>query len=218
MELDELRTSWQRLDLRVQELTSINRSLVIDNAVRKARWRLAPLVAGAVANVVLGFVFAVASAIFWGTHLNSRPAVVAGIGLQSMGILFIVIGVGRLELARRIDFTRPVLEIQQCLASLQRWEAWSFHAAWVGCCLLMMAIMIAVALATMGGNSWEHASAYFVGNLLAWSAFAFGPLLLYIGSRRRKGRIAARMDAFLTSHSIARARATIDEIEAFAAE
>ncbi len=29
-------------------------------------------------------------------------------------------------------YARPVLEIQRSLASLQRWEARSFHAVWVG--------------------------------------------------------------------------------------
>jgi hypothetical protein len=216
MELDELKASWQRLDQRVQVLTAINRRLVIDTVVRKARWRLAPVVLGAAANVILGAIFAVASAAFWTRHLDSPPAMIAGMALHAMSILFIVIGVGRLELARRIEFTRPVLEIQRSLAALQKWEAWSFHAAWVGCSLLAMAVVIAFAVATLGPRLWQHVPGYLLVNLLVWTAFGLAPMLLHIWARRRNGKLAARIDAFLTSHSIARARAMIDEIDEFA--
>ena len=216
MELDDLKASWQKLERRVEELTAINRRLVIDTAIRKARWRLAPVVAGAVANIVLGAFFAVVSASFWSSHLDAPPALIGGIALHAMSILFIVIGVGRLELARRIDFTRPVLEIQRSLASLQKWEAWSFHAAWVGCCLLFLAVVIAIAITTMGMRFWERAPGYLLANMLVWLAIGLAPPLLHAWSRRHHGKLAARMDAFLTSHSIARARAVIDEIDDFA--
>jgi hypothetical protein len=220
MELDELKASWQRLDHRVQELTAINRRLMMDNTVRKARWRLAPWIAGAVANVGFGLFFAVASANFWSSHLDSPAALIGGIATHVLSILFIVIGVGRLALARQVDFTRPVLEIQRSLASMQKWEAWSFHAAWLGICLLMVAFMFAFAVGLAGLGfwhwDWERIPGYFFFNLLLWLVAAVGPLLLYFWSRRRNGRFAARMDAFLTSHSIARARATLDELDEFA--
>jgi hypothetical protein len=216
MELDELKASWQRLDQRVQELTLINRRLVTDAVIRKARWRLAPLVAGAVANVVIGAVVAVASGSFWGAHLDSIPILISGITLHALGIVFIVIGIGRLALARQVDFTRPVVEIQRSLASLQKWEAWSFHAAWVAVCALPLAIATSVVMAAMGASFRVHASGYLLINGLVWLAIAVAPPLLYVISRRRGWKLAARMDAFLTSHSIARARAMIDEIDEFA--
>jgi hypothetical protein len=216
MELDELKASWQKLDRRVEELTAINRKLLTEAMSRKARWRLAPVILGAAANVVIGAFFAVAAARFWSSHLHAPPALIGGIALHALSILLVVIGVGRLELARRISFARPVLEIQRSLAALQKWEAWSFHAMWVGCWLMTMAILIAFAIATTGIRFWEHLSGYLLINMAVWTALGPAPLLLHVWSRRRNGKLAARMDAFLTSHSIARARAAIDEIDEFA--
>jgi len=216
MELDELTASWQRLDHRVQELTAINRRLMMDNTVRKARWRLAPWIVGALANIAIGIFFAIASCSFWASHLDSTPALVSGIAVQVVSILFIVIGAGRLALVRQIDFTRPVLDIQRTLASMQRWEAWSFHAVWVGICLVVPAIMIAIAMVAKGMGAWDRVPVYFVVNLVVWIAVAVVPVLLYAWSRRRQGRFAAWFDALFTSHSIARARAMFDEIEDFA--
>ena len=82
--------------------------------------------------------------------------------------------------------------------------------------MLPLAIAISITMAAMGANFWQRASGYLLANLVVWLALAAAPLLLYVISRRRGGRLAARMDAFLTSHSIARARATIDEIDEFA--
>jgi hypothetical protein len=215
MELDELKASWQRLDHRVQELTAINRQLVIDNAVRKARWRLAPWILGALANIAIGIFFAIASGSFWGSHLDSPPALVAGIAVHVVSILFIVIGAGRLALVRQIDFTRPVLDIQRTLASMQRWEAWSFHAVWIGICLVVPAIMVAIAMLAMDHGAWERVPLYFVLNFVIWVAVAVVPVLVYAWSRRRQGRFATWLDALLASHSIARARATFNEIDDF---
>lgn len=215
MELDELKASWQRLDQRVQTLTLINRRLVLDTAARKARWRLAPLVLGAAAGALVGAVFAVLSLAFISDHPDS-PAAFAGIFLLVMSLAFGAMHAGRLLLVRRIDFTRPVVEIQRALASLQRWEAWSFHAVWVACCLLPLGVLNGAAIAMHGATLWERAPVYLVVNILVWVAAGVGPLLLYVASRRRRGKIAARMDAFLASHSIAGARAAIDEVDEFA--
>ena len=215
MELDELKASWQRLDHRVQELTAINRRLLMDNTVRKMRWRLAPWIVGALANIAIGLFFAIASGSFWGSHLDSPPALVAGIAVHVVSILFIVIGAGRLALVRQIDFTRPVLDIQRTLASMQRWEAWSFHAVWIGICLVVPAIMIAIAMVAKGLGAWDRVPLYFVVNFAIWVAVAVVPVLVYVWSRRRQGRFAAWFDALVASHSIGRARATIDEIEDF---
>lgn len=215
MELDELKASWKRLDERVQELTLINRRLLVDATARKARWRLAPVLAGSVANVIIGAITAIAAGSFWSAHLDSPPVLVSGITLHALGIVFIVIGAGRLALARRVKFTQPVVEIQRSLASLQKWEAWSFHAAWIVCCVLPLAIAISFVMATAGADFRERASGYLLTNLAVWLLVAFTPLLLYVWSHRRGGKFAARMDAFLTSHSIARAREMIDEIDDF---
>jgi hypothetical protein len=216
MELDELKASWRRLDQRVQELTLINRSLVMDTAVRKARWQLAPLVMGAAVSAVVGAAFAVLSAVYVGDHLDSLPALLAGGFLFVMSLCFAAIHAGRLILARRVDFSRPVLEIQRSLAALQRWEGWSFLAMWVTCCLLPLAVLNGAVIAMHGAAIWKHAPVYLVVNTLVWLAFGIGPLLLYRGSRRRRGILAARMDTFMSSQSISSARAALAEIDEFA--
>jgi hypothetical protein len=53
-------------------------------------------------------------------------------------------------------------------------------------------------------------------NAIVWIADGVVPLLAYLVSRRRRGKFAARVEAFLTSHSIAQARARLAEVDEFA--
>ena len=217
MELDDLKASWQRLDQRVQDLTAINRRLMLDAAIRKARWRLAPLLAGAAANVVIGAFFALAAASFIATHRDALFALIPALGMLLVSLFYLVIGVIRLRLARRIDFTQPVLEIQRSLAAMQKWEAWSFLAMWQGSSLLPMAMLVGLVLATHGTGAWDRIfPGVVIFNVILWVVMALAPFVAYLVSRRRNGRFAAWMEKYLTSHSIAQARATIAEIEEFA--
>ena len=216
MELDELKSSWRRLDQRVHELTLINRSLSIDNAVGKARSRLAPLMIGAAAGALIGAAFAIVSAIYVGDHWDSPAALFAGSFLCLMSLAYASVHAVRLHLAQRIDFALPVIEIQRSLASLQRWEAWSFHAMWMACCLLPLGVLNGVAIALQGAALWSRAPAWLVANILVCLAFGAGPLVVYLVSRRRQGKLAARMETFLSSRTIVDARAAIAEIDEFA--
>ncbi len=117
MELDELKASWQRLDRRIDELTAINHRLLAETISRKARWRLAPVLVGAVLNMVIGIFFAVVWGSFWSAHLATPVVAGAGIVLHLASIGLIVIGAVRLVLVLRIDYTQPVLTIQRALAT-----------------------------------------------------------------------------------------------------
>jgi hypothetical protein len=82
--------------------------------------------------------------------------------------------------------------------------------------VLPLGVLNGAVIAMKGAVLWERAPGWLLGNILVWLVFGFGPLLLYLGSRRRDGKLAARMDKFLSSHSIASARAAIAEIDEFA--
>jgi len=215
MELDELKASWQGLDRRVDELTAINRRLLTETISRKARWRLAPVLIGAVLNMIIGAWFALVWGKFWSAHLATPAVAVAGIALHLASIGLIVIGVVRLVLVLRIDYTRPVLTIQRSLATLQEFEARSFHAVWFACWVLIPAALVAIVMGFAGVDLWERASGYLLANFVVCLAGGLAPPLLHYWARRRRGKLASWMDAFLLSHSIARAKAAISEIDEF---
>ena len=216
MELDDLKISWQRLDQRVDSLTRMHRAMLAETLTRKARWRLLPVLIGSVLNIVAGVVFAVACGFFWSSHLDKPVVAAAGITLHLASIGLIVIGVVRVALVLRVNYSQPVLEIQKSLAALQAWEARSFHAAWLGSWIVIAAALMAVVVGLTGVDVWKAAPAWIIGNLAVCLVGGFAPLLLHRWARRRGGRLAAWFDAFLMNQSVARAKSAIDEIDEFA--
>ena len=174
------------------------------------------MLVGAVLNMIIGALFALVWGKFWSAHLATPAVAVAGIALHLASIGLIVIGVVRLVLVLRINYTQPVLTIQRSLATLQEFEARSFHAVWFACWVLVPAALVAIVMGFAGVDLWERASGFILANFVVCLAGGLAPPLLHYWARRRPGRLAAWMDAFLLSHSIARAKAAIAEIDEFA--
>lgn len=216
MELDELKASWQSLDRRLDRLASINLALVTDNQTRKARWRLLPVLIGAMLNVVLGGWLVSVFARFWVAHLDTPSAVVAGVALHLFFLGGVIMGVVQLLLVTRINFARPVLVIQRYLALLQAWEARSFYWAWLGAWLLWPALLIAGAMALANVDLWAAAPAVVLVNVAPGLLVALLSVLFHRVARRSGGRLGGWLDRFLTSHSVARAKAALDELDQFA--
>jgi hypothetical protein len=218
MELDELKASWQSLDRRLERLASINLALVTDNQTRKARWRLLPVLIGALLNVVVGGWLVSVFARFWVAHLDTPSAVIAGAALHLFAVGSVVMGVVQLLLVARINFARPVLVIQRYLALLQTWEARSFYWAWLGAWLLWPALLVAGAMALANVDLWAAAPNVVLVNVAAGVVMALASVLFHRIARRPGNRLGGWLDRFLTSHSVARAKSALDELDRFAAD
>jgi hypothetical protein len=216
MELDELKSAWQRLDRRVDALTAINRQLVTATVMRRSRGWLVPVSIGSVLNIVAGLAFAVFCGAYWTAHLDKPGVVVAGVILHAASVGLVVIGAVRIALVMRVDYTQPVLEIQRALARIQQWEARSFFGAWFGSWLVVSAGLIVAVATRTGVDLWQVSPSYVLLSLAVSLAGGLMPLLLHRWARRRGGRLAAWFDSFLLNRSVARASAAVAEIDDFA--
>ncbi len=214
MELDELKASWQSLDRRVNQLASINLSLVIDSQTRKARWRLLPVLIGAMINVAAGGWLVSVCARFLSAHHDTTSALISGLMLQLGGLGIVIAGVVQLIIVARINFAQPVLEMQRHLALLNAWEVRSFGWLWLGAWLALPAVLVAGVMSIAGVDLWARAPGIVVANVLASVAAVAGFVALHRRARRG-GRLGAWLDSLLTNHSIARARSALAEIERF---
>ena len=217
MELDELKTSWQELDRRLERLTQINLALVTDAKTRKARWRLLPVLIGALLNVGVGGWLVGVFARFWISHLETTSAVVSGIALHALALGVVIAGVVQLLLVLRINFARPVVVIQRYLALLRSWEVRSFYWIWLGAWLLCPALLVAAVLATAGIDLWAVAPGVVLVSIGVCSGVALLSFYLHRVARRG-GRLGVWLDRLLTNDSIERARAELDEIDRFSRE
>jgi hypothetical protein len=218
MELDELKASWQSLDRRVDRLTEMNLALLGELQKRKARFRLLPTLIGALLNIAVGGWLVSVFARFWVAHLDTPSAVISGVALHLFCIGGIIMGVMQLLLITRINFARPVLVLQRYLALLQAWEARSFYFTWLGAWLLWPALLVAGAMALARVDLWVVAPGVVLINVAAGVGVALLSVLFHRFARRPASRLGTWLDRFLTSHSVARAKSALGELDRFARE
>ncbi len=217
MELDDLKASWQSVDRRMNQLASINLSLVTDNQTRKARWRLLPVLIGALINIAAGGWLVSVCARFWSMHLDTPSALISGIVLHLGGLGIVIAGVVQLLIVARINFAQPVIEMQRYLALLHAWEVRSFGWLWLGAWLAWPAALVAGAMSIAGVDLWARAPGIVIVNVLVSVAAVVGFIALHRRARRG-GRLGAWLDRVLRNNSIERARSALAEIDRFSRE
>ena len=218
MELDELKASWQSLDRRVDRLAEINFALLGNAQKRKARWRLLPVLIGALINICFGGWLVSVFARFWVAHLETPSAVIAGVALHLFCVGGVIMGVIQLLIVARINFASPVLLIQRYLALLHAWEVRSCYWVWLGAWLLWPALLVAGAMAIARVDLWAVAPGVVLVNLAVGVVVALLSVLAHRIVRQRAGRLSAWLDRFLTSYSVKNAKAALEELDRFARE
>jgi hypothetical protein len=160
---------------------------------------------------VIGVAVTMYCAQFWIANRGTASLLVSGLALHALGVGLIADAVMRILLITRINVTGSVVTIQRSLAHLRHWEIRSFKCMWVAVWVLLPAMLIVAARSLTGFDLWARWPAG-IGWLAVGSTV--GLALSYgfdvVASRR--------WPDLYVGHSIARAQAALDEIEAFARE
>ncbi|TBR39992.1 hypothetical protein EYV96_07355 [Dyella terrae] len=122
MELDDMKQAWQALDRRLADQQALNWQIYRDGKFDRMRRGLRPLVWGMAAQMVLGIAFLLLGVAFWTSHRDTLHWVICGVSVQAFGILVMAFTGRLISLLHGIDYSAPVLEIQQRLASVRRWR------------------------------------------------------------------------------------------------
>jgi hypothetical protein len=164
MELDKLEKAWQsmgaRLDAQALELREFRRVGIVD----AARSRLRLMTAGQWAQLAIGLLIVSWAGGYWWDHMDQPHLVVYGVGVHLYGIALVVVSALQLTQLLRIDYRKPVLEVQRALVALRRLRVRSERAllvlgfvAWVP--------LLFIALRALGIDVWLRSPANVLSNL-----------------------------------------------------
>ena len=121
-DLDALRRSWRALETKLDAQQSLHLELLTESRVDKARARLRPLLVGQVLQAAIGVVGTLFFGGFWIAHVADPTALVSGLLMHAWSVALVVSAVREIVLVKRIDYARPVLDIQKSLGQLQVWR------------------------------------------------------------------------------------------------
>ncbi|HEU4780671.1 MAG TPA: hypothetical protein VFS58_12385 [Steroidobacteraceae bacterium] len=218
MELDELKLQWQELDRKLDRSLALNVRILTETRTRRSKLRLLPLLLLQPLQIAFGFALVIYFAHFWIANLDSLALAASGMALHALSVGLIVDAVVRILLIVRINYAAPVITIQRYLALLRRWEVRSFNWAWVACWLATPAMLLVGVKAVAGVDLWTVWPAAVIWTAIGGVVGAAASIAFGRWARRSRGRLGAAMDRFYVGHSIARAQASLDEIEEFARE
>ena len=218
MELDELKRTWQEFEQR------IDRQLAAHDARDKTVWQerqrdrirrgLWPLFWGQLALMAFGVGIVVMAVAYWSAHIETPHRMAVGVLFHVYGVLVIIAAGVTLGQLSRIDYSEPVVVIQQRMATLSRWYVRSGAMIGLPWWLLWMPFVHLV-FGLLGADFLGHASALFLwSNILAG---ALGLLATYLFHRwlHRPGReqLAGRLDDQAAGTSLTRARSLLADLE-----
>jgi hypothetical protein len=228
-ERDELKLAWQALERRLErtqllELATFRRARLID--VRRA---LRPLVAGQLAQALLGGLMIVWFALFWVEHRGAPAMVALGALGQLWAAALTALAVRELVLVARLDYGAPVLTLQRRIAELRARRLRVAPFTIVSGCAMWLPVTLVVFAQLDGAARWGEE----LPGMVAWLAWAeqpqalvwllanvvLVPLLAWFALGRlrdpRRVSLAKRVDDEIAGRSVVRVESMLAEIAEF---
>jgi hypothetical protein len=154
MELDDFKTTWQALDLKVEQQRTLSLQGSREGKLQNARRGLWPLLWGQVAQIVAGMCLMVLFGPIWVAHRGTLHLMAPALLMHAYGLMFVLFAARTLALIGRIDYGAPVIQIQRRLAELRRWRTrveWPLFGI-VGCFIWIP--MMLVMFNALGADIW----------------------------------------------------------------
>jgi hypothetical protein len=118
VELDDLKTQWERLDGRLDASVRLNRRALQGRVLDRAATAVGRLGWALAVELALDVVAVLLTGSFLGDHLREARFLVPAVALHAFVIAHIVILGRQIAATRRIDFAAPLVVIQKRVAAL----------------------------------------------------------------------------------------------------
>src|SRR5688500_7700780 len=138
MELTELERAWKGLDERLAGLERHARGEREHRVAEGVRVRLRGVAFWQLVQLAIGIAIVLVAGPYWIGHWGSAHLVVYGIAIHLYGLALLIVAATQLMQLWRVDYRRPVLDVQKRLLELswfrvrsERWLLVAGFVAWV---------------------------------------------------------------------------------------
>lgn len=218
MELDELKSAWQRIDQQLQRQHRLDLQQFRQNKLDRMQSGLRPLFWGQIAQIAFALPFIALAILLWASQPQSIAVIAAGIAVQLYGVVTLMAAGVVLGQIGRIDHAAPVLEIQKQLARVRTLYIRSGMIAgrpwwflWIVLLIVLSGLADVDLLARSPAMVWSGLGVGTLGLLGTW--------WFHRWSRDpRSPRLARTMEDSVTGRSLRKAKAQLDELVRFEQE
>lgn len=216
MEPDELKYAWQAINQRLDRHDALNLQLLRERKLDGLRSNLRPLFWGQCLQVLLGVALALLGIACWKNNLYAAGYLLTGIVLHAFGVANAALGGITMGLIGGIDHAAPVLDIQKRLTLLRKF--YLFGAVLVGLPWWIMWIVVVIAFAGLAGHPphggtppwiWINLAVGALGLLATWGLYRWSH------TDPKRAKLAKWMDDAISTASLRKAQARLDEVRQF---
>lgn len=215
MELDELKAAWHAMEHRLDATGRLGLLMYREDRTNRIRSSLRRLMAGQALQIAIWIAVITIVAPFWIEHRAVPHLLAFGLILHAYAIVTVLSSVVQLSVMASIDYSAPVLALQQRLARLRTLRIWSTLLLGLPWWLLWTVGFV------VGVKHWMGIDLYATAPGLVWATLGFGLIALAasVWLARRIARRAfatgkpARFADDIAGHSLRRA---LGELEALA--
>jgi hypothetical protein len=219
MELDDLKTTWQALDRKLEQQRTLSLEVIRDGKLAAARRGLRPLWLGQLVQIVAGVCLMLLFAPIWIARIGTLHLMVPALLLHAYGLLLVVFAVRTLHLIGCIDYAAPVLRIQRQLAELRRWRTrveWPLFGI-VGCFIWIPLVL--VIFSALGADLWALQPKFVYWNIVS----GFVCLSILYGAarwaqKRDNEGSGSALEKYASGRSIRKAQEELDTLARFEQE
>jgi serine/threonine-protein kinase len=218
MDLDELKTTWQALDRRIEERRDLNLATLRELKLHQVRSALRRHVPFPLIDLVSGIAVAGVLGAFLAVHIREARFAIPALTLQGVAIATIVVTARQLAMIGRLDYSAPVVAIQRAIGEVKssrvrttRWLLLIAPLLWPPMAVVGAKGLLGVDLYQGFGAMWLAANVVFGAVFLAvalWIAHRWAD------SFRDATWVKGLADS-LAGRSLARATGYLDELERF---
>jgi hypothetical protein len=171
MEMHELERAWNGLDHKLDEQAQALRQIRHGRAIDGARARLRLVSVGQLVQLGVGIAIVLWAGGYWFDRLGQTHLVLYGIAIHLYGLGLLITAALQLARLARIDYRKPVLQVQRELVALRRLRIASERVLIVAATVVWVPAVFALA-AAFGIDVWQHSPATVWLNLAIGAALA----------------------------------------------
>ncbi len=182
MDLDELKTKWTEYDRKLDASLELNRQLLGEARLNRAKTALQRLTLGLGLEAVLTFVAIAALGDFLYTNRSLPRFAFPAAALDLCAIVIFIALIRQITLAMQIDYGKPIAVIQKQIVELQRLRIRSLQGIFLGATLAWIPLLIVAFKGLFGLDTYRlFGAAWLSANVLL--GLAIIPLAIWMSKR-----------------------------------
>ncbi len=219
MEIDELKAAWQTLDRRLDQHDRINRLLLTEQRVAKAKSRLRPLFFGQMVQILSGILMIALGVSVWSSSGEVPSLLISGLIVHVYGVATIIVAGVTLGMIAAINDAAPVVEIQKRFARLRSFYIRGGMAIGLAWWLLWIPFVTTFFYWLVGVNIMEHAPSVAVIGTVIGVVGLFATWVFHRWAHNpQRPRLAKFLNNSMTGSSLRKAHEELDVLNEFERE